>query len=149
MVTMAQRIESLRNEVNIGRTELSTMLGFPKLAFEKFETGRQTPTRDQQQKIADYFGVSLFYLKGESNDRTRQDNWMNEATFEPNTQPVATPSPKRIKEAKPEIQSNMIDALFAGQQAQQQLKKMMLEVLKSPEGQVILNQAIRKALSNQ
>ena len=48
-------------------------------AIEKFEAGRQTPTKEQQEKMANYFGVSMFYLKGESNDRTRMETWMDAA----------------------------------------------------------------------
>ena len=77
MITMAQRIEALRTERGISRPALSSALGFPKTAMEKFETGRQTPTQDQQKKLADYFGVSLFYLKGESDDPTRMEIWLN------------------------------------------------------------------------
>ena len=79
MVSMAQRIEELRTEQNMSRPALAAMLGFPKNAIEKFETGRQSPTKEQAQKLADHFGVSLFYLKGESNDRTRMGDWMGQA----------------------------------------------------------------------
>ena len=48
MVTMAQRIEALRTEAGLSRPAASQALGFPKNAFEKFETGRQTPTKEQQ-----------------------------------------------------------------------------------------------------
>ena len=82
MVTLAQRLEELRTERGLSRPALSAELGFPKNAVEKFETGRQTPTREQQEKIAFYFGVSAFYLRGESSDRTRQDNWMDAAYAE-------------------------------------------------------------------
>lgn len=77
MITLAQRIEALRTERGLSRPALSQALGFPKNAAEKFETGRQTPTREQQEKMAAFFGVSLFYLRGESNDRTRQETWMD------------------------------------------------------------------------
>ena len=76
MVTMAQRIEQLRTEKGLSRPALSLALGMPKTAAEKFETGRATPTKEQQEKLASYFGVSLFYLKGETDDRTSQENWM-------------------------------------------------------------------------
>ena len=54
MVTMAQRLEALRTERGISRPALSAALGFPRTAMEKFETGRQTPTQDQQSKLASY-----------------------------------------------------------------------------------------------
>ena len=77
MVTMAQRIEALRTERNISRPGLSAELGFPRTALEKFETGRQTPTQDQQNKLAKYFGVSLAYLRGENDDPTQTDSWLS------------------------------------------------------------------------
>ena len=49
MITLAQRIEALRTERGLSRPALSQALGFPKNAAEKFETGRQTPTREQQE----------------------------------------------------------------------------------------------------
>ena len=45
--------------------------------MEKFETGRQTPTQDQQRKLADYFSVTLPYLRGESNDPAEGDSWLS------------------------------------------------------------------------
>ena len=92
MVTMAQRIEALRTEAGLARVPASLELGFPKNAFEKFETGRQTPTKEQQEKLASYFGVSLFYLRGESNDRTRQETWMD-GGFQDEEEPA--PPPRR------------------------------------------------------
>ena len=100
MVTMAQRIEALRTEAGLSRPAASQALGFPKNAFEKFETGRQTPTKEQQEKMADYFGVSLFYLRGESNDRTRQEDWMSGALpAEEEDAPVyrPAPAPKKVR----------------------------------------------------
>ena len=45
MVTMAKRLEELRTERNLSRPALAAALGFPRTAIEKFETGRQTPSR--------------------------------------------------------------------------------------------------------
>ena len=66
MITMAQRIESLRTERGLSRPALSAALGFPRTAVEKFETGRQTPTQSQQIQLAAYFGVTTAYLRGET-----------------------------------------------------------------------------------
>ena len=62
MITMAQRIEQLRTEKGISRPALSAALGLPRTAAEKFETGRQTPTQDQQEKLAAFFGVTCSAL---------------------------------------------------------------------------------------
>ena len=148
MVTMAQRIEQLRGERGLSRPALSAALGFAKNAVEKFETGRQTPTKEQQDKLADFFGVSLFYLRGESSDRTRQDSWM-EGGFddEPGHVPMA-PAPKRAapQPAQPQGEGNLFDALLAGRQFKQAVQDTVLEVLRSPEGQELLAKAIRREL---
>ena len=150
MVTMAQRIEALRTEAGLSRPAASQALGFPKNAFAKFETGRQTPNKEQQEKMASYFGVSLFYLRGESNDRTRQEDWMSGALpAEEEDSPVyrPAPAPKKVK-AEPAPQSaTMLDALFAGKAAREQFKAMVLEVLRSPEGQAVIAQAVWKELA--
>lgn len=151
MVTMAQRIEALRTEAGLARPAASQALGFPKNAFEKFETGRQTPTKEQQEKMADYFGVSLFYLRGESNDRTRQEDWLSgalpaEEEDAPVYRPAPVPKKVRIEPAAPQS-STMLDALFAGKAAREQFKAMVLEVLRSPEGQAVIAQAVWKELA--
>ena len=151
MVTLAQRIEQLRTQANLGRPALAAALGFPKGAIEKFETGRQTPTKEQQEKMAAYFGVSLFYLRGESSDPTRQDDWMTLSPADMDddpTPPAPRPAPKRPKGEEPE-QGTVLDALLGGRQMQQTVRQAVLEVLRSPEGQEILSKAIAKALAGQ
>ena len=92
MVTLAQRIEELRTARGLSRPALAAALGFPRTAIEKFETGRQTPTQDQQNKLASYFGVSLFYLRGETNDTTQMSDWMDGAFLD---EPAPVPAPRR------------------------------------------------------
>ncbi len=150
MVTMAQRIEALRDEAGLSRPALASALGFPKNAIEKFETGRATPTKDQQEKMAAYFGVSLFYLRGESGDRTRQEDWMSGSLTAAEEEPVYRPAP--VKRPKAESASSgggatMLDALFSSKQAKDQFKAMVLEVLRSPEGQEVIAQAVWKELA--
>lgn len=150
MVTMAQRIEALRNEKGLSRPALAAELGFPKNAIEKYETGRATPTKDQQEKMASYFGVSLFYLRGESGDRTRQEDWMSGGLSAADEEPVYRPTPA-VKRPKAEPASSggatMLDALFSSKQAKDQFKAMVLEALRSPEGQELIAQAVWKELA--
>ena len=147
MVTMAQRIEALRTEAGLARVPASLELGFPKNAFEKFETGRQTPTKEQQEKLASYFGVSLFYLRGESNDRTRQEDWMNDTYPDEPAAPVAPqPKPKASKQPDGD-QGTMWDALLGSRQIQDLLRSVVLDTLKSPEGQAIIAKAVQKELN--
>lgn len=90
MVTLAQRIEELRTARGLSRPALAAALGFPRTAIEKFETGRQTPKPDQQNKLASNFGVSLFYLRGETNDTTQMSDWMDGAFLD---EPAPVPAP--------------------------------------------------------
>ena len=150
MVTMAQRIEALRDEAGLSRPALASALGFPKNAIEKFETGRATPTKDQQEKMAAYFGVSLFYLRGESGDRTRQEDWMSGSLTAAEEEPVYRPMPVKRPKVEPASNSGgatMLDALFSSKQAKDQFKAMVLEVLRSPEGQEVIAQAVWKELA--
>lgn len=149
MITLGQRMEELRIERGLSRPALSAALGLPKSAAEKFETGRQTPTKEQQESIAAYFGVSAFYLRGESNDRTRQDDWMDAAAYAdetPDFTPRAAPAPKPKK--TPEVyEGGMFDALLASKQVQDLLQNIVLDTLKSPEGQKLIAKAVRKELA--
>ncbi|MCI7472096.1 MAG: helix-turn-helix domain-containing protein [Clostridiales bacterium] len=149
MVTMAQRIEALRNEKGLSRPALAAELGFPKNAVEKYETGRATPTKDQQEKMAAYFGVSLFYLRGESGDRTRQEDWMSGGLTAAEEEQVYRPAPVKRPKAEPVSSggATMLDALFSSKQAREQFKAMVLEVLRSPEGQEVIAQAVWKELA--
>lgn len=148
MVSMAQRIEELRTEQNTSRPALAAMLGFPKNAIEKFETGRQSPTKEQAQKLADHFGVSLFYLKGESNDRTRMDDWMGQA-LSGNDEGHVPIQPKKAKpqpEAAASGQGTIFDSFLKSKAFQDMVRSTVAEVLRSPEGQELIAKAVRKEL---
>ena len=150
MVTMAQRIEALRTEHNISRPALATALGLPRTAIEKFETGRQTPTKEQQQKLADFFGVSVFYLRAESDDPTTQRTWMDMAYTQEDTSAPAY-VPKKVKPAPqtsaPAGGGTVFDAVLQSKGFQELLRTAVLDALRSPEGQDLLTQTIRKELS--
>jgi len=151
MVTMAQRIEALRTEQNLSRPALAQALGLPRTAIEKFETGRQTPTKEQQEKLAAFFGVSVFYLRSESDDRTTQRTWMDMAYAQEDA-PASAYVPKKSKPAPQPAASlgeggTVFDAVLQSRSFQDLLRTAVLDALRSPEGQDLLIQAIRKELS--
>ena len=148
MVTIAQRIELLRTQRGLSRPALSAALGLPRMAVEKFETGRQTPTQEQQKKLAAFFDVSLFYLRGESDDPTNMDSWLNG-----NVPDDAPPSPPPVSRSKVVQTSGggsedgaVFSALLKSKSFQTLVHDTVLEVLRSPEGQDLLSKAIRKEL---
>ena len=150
MVTMAQRIEALRTEQNLSRPALATALGLPRTAIEKFETGRQTPSKEQQEKLAAFFGVSVFYLRAESDDRTTQSTWMDMA-YTQDDAPSPAYTPKKVKPvAQPSAPigegGTVFDAVLHSKGFQDMLRTAVLDALRSPEGQDLLTQAIRKEL---
>lgn len=152
MVTLAQRLEALRTEKGLTRPALSAALGMPRNAIEKFETGRQTPTKDQQTKLASYFGVSLAYLRGESDDPTSMANWMTAALSEAEDEP---PVPVRRAPAAPKPQpasgqqGSILAALLTNKAFHDTIRAEILEVLRTNEGQELLAQIVRKELDKQ
>jgi len=154
MVTLAQRITELREEKGLSRPALAAALGLPKLAIEKFETGRQTPTQEQQDKLAAYFGVSTFYLQGKSRDRTRMDDWMDGVEPAQETdRPVSfTPAPRKAvpkASAAPAGEGGLFDSLLTSKKFKEVLSQAVLDTLRSPEGQEILAQVVRKEINKQ
>lgn len=147
MVTLAKRIEELRTERGLSRPELAAALGLPRMAVEKFETGRQTPSQEQQKKMADYFGVPVPYLRGETSDTTTMGDWMDGAFMDA---PKSAPAPKRP--ARPVVvetsgdsgSGTMFDAFLTSKKFQETLRTAVLDVLRSSEGQELLTKAIRK-----
>lgn len=156
MITMAQRIEELRNEKGLSRPALAAALGFPKNAPEKFETGRATPTKEQQDKMADFFGVSLFYLKGESNDRTRMEGWL-QGNFAPEDDgPGHVPMKAAPKKSAPQKESapssggvGLFDSFLQSKQFCDLVESTILDVLRSEEGQELIAKVVRKELLKQ
>ena len=148
MVTMQQRIEALRTEKGLSRPALAAALGLPKGSVDKFETGRQTPTKDQQEKMASFFAVSLFYLRGESNDRTKMEHWADMDPEDFVDTPIAPAAPRRAAPkpqtaAEPAGGNSMFDTFLHSKSFQEMIRATLLDVLRSPEGQRILSDALR------
>ena len=152
MVTIAQRIEALRMQKALSRPALAAALGLPRMSVEKFETGRQTPSQDQQAKLAQYFGVSLAYLRGESDDPSGTDSWLSGNVADepavPRPVPKAAPRPAAqvVQSSGGDGDGAVFSALLKSKSFQDMVRSTVLEVLRSPEGQQLLAKAIRKEL---
>lgn len=155
MVTIAQRIEALRVEKGLSRPALAAALGLPRMSVEKFETGRQTPSQDQQAKLAQYFGVSLAYLRGESDDPSGTDTWLSGNVADepavPRPVPKAAPRPAAqvVQSSGGDGDGAVFSALLKSKSFQDMVRSTVLEVLRSPEGQQLLAKAVRKELGKQ
>jgi len=150
MVTMAQRIEALRMQKGVSRPDLAAALGVPRLSIEKFETGRQTPSQEQQKKLCSFFGVSLPYLKGETDDPTTMDSWLNgNVPDDAPVVPVPRPAAKTIVAQSSSAQEDgaVFSALLKSKSFQSMVRETVMDVLRSPEGQELLAKAVRKELN--
>lgn len=145
MVTIAQRMEALRTQKNISRPALAAAIGLPRTAIEKFETGRQTPTQEQLKRLADYFGMTVAELKGGDGDMSA---WMEGAYLDEPAAPVYQPKPrpKPVQTASEGGSGSILDALLTSKKLQEALREAALEVLRSPEGQEILSNVVRREL---
>ncbi|MDN6663174.1 MAG: helix-turn-helix domain-containing protein [Tetragenococcus koreensis] len=61
----AERLKELRkSKPHLTQTDMAKMLGIAKTTYASYEQGKRTPDIELQNKIADYFGVTLDYLHG-------------------------------------------------------------------------------------
>ena len=132
MIKLSKRIEELRTEKGISRFQLCQELGFPKMTIDKFEAGKLTPTKQQLEKIAAYFGVTADSLTGANDDTMTQ--WIRDDERRANR---PAPQPKRTVKQQSENQgsSNSLMDAFANSEL---FRKAVLDVLKSPEGMELI-----------
>ena len=143
MVTIAQRIEQLRTERNLTRPALAAALGLPRTTIEKFETGRITPSQAQQEKLAQYFGVTIAVLQGKDDNMSA---WMEGAYMdEPATTSAPVSRPKKVVQHSADTgNGSMMDALLASTKFKEALREAALDVLRTQEGQDILANVVRR-----
>ncbi len=132
MIGIHGRIGELRQQKGLSQAELAERLGWPKNAVGRFESGRQTPSKDQQEKLAACFGVSIAYLRGETNDPTRQDSWMD-MTYSA-IEESQDPPPPRASKSKSDKEASLDDSAF------------VTALLKSKAAQDIIRQIVREEL---
>ena len=63
-----ERIETLINRENISAYKLGKDTGISTASLTDWKKGRSSPKLDKLKTIADYFGVSVYYLTGEVSD---------------------------------------------------------------------------------
>lgn len=64
----AERIKTLRIEKNIKQSELGEIVGLTYTAISDIERGRRTTTMEKLDALADFFGVSVDYLMGRTDN---------------------------------------------------------------------------------
>ena len=61
-------IRALRSSRSLSQEELSQQLNVHQTAIRQWETGKTNPDMNQAIRLADFFGVSVDYILGRSND---------------------------------------------------------------------------------
>lgn len=63
------RIKTLRKEKGLTQQELADRLGTSKSAISMYEKGNRRPSFEIADALSDFFGVSIGYLSGSSDQR--------------------------------------------------------------------------------
>ena len=74
----ASRIKRLRESRNISQEKLAEKIGISKSAISMYEQGGRIAPMKIQEKIADFFGVSLDYLWGRKTETKKYSNELSE-----------------------------------------------------------------------
>ena len=149
MITISRRIEELRGKKGLSRPALAAALGFPRVSIEKFETGRLTPNQEQQKKLAEFFGVSVEYLRGESTDPTTMENWLSGSVPDDEPEVIVSAVQKRIVARSENAASEPapFTAMLKSDAFRNLVRDSILDVLRSEEGRQILTRIIRSELN--
>jgi transcriptional regulator with XRE-family HTH domain len=67
----SQRVKALRTERGMTQQQLGGVMGLSKNAVNDMEHGRKLTALDKVALMADFFGVSIDYLVGRSDDPAR------------------------------------------------------------------------------
>ena len=67
---MYQRIRDLREDKDLNQTQIAKMLGMSQTGYSKYETGENDIPTQVLIKLADFYGTSVDYLLGRTDDPT-------------------------------------------------------------------------------
>ena len=70
MIMFAERIKMLRKEKGITQVELAEAMGLSKGTIAMWEVGKREATFDTLCKLAEFFGKSIDYILGRSDDNS-------------------------------------------------------------------------------
>ena len=72
MADLCDRLRILRKERNLKQQDMADRFGQSLRAYQYYEAGNRRPEYQHLLDLADFFDVSLDYLTGRSETRTRQ-----------------------------------------------------------------------------
>ena len=68
---MYPRIRDLREDRDLNQTQVAVMLGMSQTGYSKYETGENDIPTAILIKLARFYGTSIDYLLGETNQKNR------------------------------------------------------------------------------
>ncbi len=68
MPNLCERLTELQSSNNQLKKDIAQNIGISKMAYYRYETGERKPTSDILIALADYFGVSIDYLVGRTDN---------------------------------------------------------------------------------
>ena len=69
-MAFAERLKELRKQANLTQVELAKRLGIGQSSYADWERGRKKPTQENLVKISQVFSVSIYYLVGNSEEKS-------------------------------------------------------------------------------
>ena len=61
-----ERLKKLRKKEKLTQKDIATFLNISQPAYQQFESGKKKMNLDTMEKLADYFNVSIDYLRGKT-----------------------------------------------------------------------------------
>lgn len=68
---LPERLKELRNEKHLTQMDVAKHFEIAKTTYASYEQGRREPDNTMLSKLADFFGVSIDYLMGKSDNIKR------------------------------------------------------------------------------
>lgn len=84
---MTLRIRSIREDKDLMQKNLANYLGCTQQTYSRYETGELEPSLVIMEKLAIFYGTSIDYLMGLTDDSTQ--NWSKEAMEKANFDELA------------------------------------------------------------
>ncbi|MDT2770989.1 helix-turn-helix transcriptional regulator [Enterococcus pseudoavium] len=105
-----ERLKELRkSKGHLTQVDMAKYLGVAKTTYASYEQGKRTPDIDLQNKIADYFGVTLDYLHGRES-KQNSVNIEKEITVEQALKSVMSSDGKPLTDHDREVLTGIIEA---------------------------------------
>ena len=68
---MYRRLRDLREDADLTQTQVAKYLGMSQTGYSKYETGENDVPTEVLIKLADFYGVSIDFLLGQTNNPKR------------------------------------------------------------------------------